>query len=468
MGTGIESSPAFPADHTGRKPFVEDGEGALRSPGSPSPASADDLRSRLHRAIPGGAHTNAKGDDQYPSNAPVAIVRGEGCRVWDVEGDVFVEYGSGLRSVTLGHAYAPVVEAAAQALLDGANFLRPSPLELQCAEQLLALVQGADMAKFTKDGSTATTGALKLARAHTGRDLVALCENHFFSYDDWYMTITDADAGIPKAIADLTLTFRYNDLADLERLFDEHPGRIACVFLEPERTEPPLDGYLGSVADLCRRAGALLVFDEMITGFRWSLGGAQETYGVVPDLATFGKGMANGFAVSALVGRRELMELGGLHHDRERVFLLSTTHGAETHALAAALATMTEYVENDVIGALHDAGRRLREGVETQTRELGIEPYFRTLGRDCNLVYETRGPDGAPSQGFRTLFMQELVRRGYLAPSFVVNYSHDEQTIDRTIEAVGEALEIYRRALEDGLEGYLEGPSVKPPYRRYN
>jgi glutamate-1-semialdehyde 2,1-aminomutase len=427
-----------------------------------------EIRSRLHEAIPGGAHTNAKGDDQYPANAPAAIVRGEGCRVWDLEGREFVEYGSGLRAVTLGHAYPPVVEAVAQALEVGANFLRPSIYELECAEQLLGLVAGAEMVKFTKDGSTATTGALKLARAYTGRDLVALCEGHFFSYDDWFITTTDVDAGIPRAVAELTLTFRYNDLASLEQLFDEHPGRIACVFMEPERTHPPEDRFLEDVHALCMQQGAVLVFDEMITGFRWDCGGAQAVYGVTPDLSTFGKGMANGFSVSALLGRREIMKLGGRDHDRERVFLLSTTHGAETHGLAAAMATMSTYVERDVVARLHEAGMRLRAGVDAAAAEVGVSEHVRLVGRDCNLVFETRDADGEASQGFRTLFMQELVARGILAPSFVVNYSHDDATIDATIEAVAESLFVYRRGLEDGWEAHVTGPSVKPVYRRFN
>jgi len=426
------------------------------------------LGQRLHTAIPGGAHTYAKGDDQYPSNAPTAIVRGRGCRIWDTKGNVYVEYGSGLRSVTLGHSFPRVVQAAAAALRGGTNFLRPSPVEVECAEQLISLVKAADMAKFTKDGSTATTGALKLARAYTGRDLVALCDSHFFSYDDWYMTITDADAGIPVAIAELTLTFRYNDIASLERLFAQHPRQIACVFLEPERTEAPQDDFLRKVADLCRSEGTLLVFDEMITGFRWHTGGAQAVYDVAPDLSTFGKGMANGFSVSALVGRREVMELGGLHHQQERVFLLSTTHGAETHGLAAAIATMSTYAETDVIGTLHEAGRSLREIVQVAAREAGVDGFFRVIGRDCNLVYETRDPEGLPSQEYRTLFMQELLSRGVLAPSFVVNYSHDEKTIEETGAAVREALDIYRNALTYGVEQFLVGPAVRPPYRRFN
>jgi glutamate-1-semialdehyde 2,1-aminomutase len=427
------------------------------------------LRERLHRVIPGGAHTYAKGDDQYPVEAPVAIVRGNGCRVWDVEGNEFIEYGSGLRAVTLGHAFPAVTEAATRALAEGANFVRPSLVELECAEKLVSLVAAADMVKFTKDGSSATTAAVKLARAYTGRDYVALCADHpFFSYDDWFFATIPMDAGIPRSVADLSLTFRYNDIESLERLFAAHPGEIAAVVLEPEKGEPPRDGFLTQVQDLCRRESTVFVLDEMITGFRWHTGGAQEVYGVTPDLSTFGKGMANGFSVSALVGRRELMERGGLRHDEERVFLLSTTHGAEIHSLAAAIATMSTYEADDVVVALHEAGRRLREGVEAAATGRGVGDFVRVVGRDCNLVFETRDPDGAPSQPYRTLFMQELVRRGVLAPSFVVNYSHDGAAIDATVEAVDEALEVYRRALEDGVERYLVGPAVKPVYRRYN
>jgi len=427
------------------------------------------IRRRLHEVIPGGAHTYAKGDDQFPAEAPAAIVRGEGCRVWDAEGNVYVEYGAGLRAVTLGHAYPRVTEAAKEALALGTNYSRPSLVELECAEQLVGLIASAEMAKFTKDGSSATTAAVKLARAHTGRDLIALCGDHpFFSYDDWFFATTVMTAGIPRGVAELSLTFRYNDPAGLERLFDAHPGQIACVILEAERSEPPRDDFLRRVADVCRREGAVLVLDEMITGFRWHVGGAQAIYGIEPDLSTFGKGIANGFSVSALVGRRDLLELGGNETDRERVFLLSTTHGAETHALAAAMATMDVYAEQDVIGALHEAGRRLRNGVEAAAGAAGVADHLRVVGRDCNLVFETRGPDGTPSQPYRTLFMQELVRRGVLAPSFVVTYSHDDQTIDATIEVVAEALEVYAKALEDGVERYLVGPSVKPVYRRFN
>ena len=212
----------------------------------------------------------------------------------------------------------------------------------------------------------------------------------------------------------------------------------------------------------------MFVLDEMITGFRWRLGGAQVEYDIVPDLSTFGKAVANGFSVSALAGRRELMELGGIRHSAERVFLLSTTHGAETHGLAAAIACMSVYQEEDVIGALHAAGRLLRARVEAEAEAAGVADSFQVVGRDSNLIFRTLDLEGKPSQEFRTLFMQELVRRGILAPSFVVSYAHDEATIELTIAAVAEALAVYRKALDEGVERHLAGPSVKPVDRRFN
>ena len=339
---------------------------------------SDELRERAHDLIPGGAHTYAKGDDQYPEDAPGFIERGLGARVWDVDGNEFIEYGAGLRSVSLGHGYASVVEAAVRAMRDGTNFVRPGPLEVEMAEQLLSLLPAADMVKFAKNGSDVTTAAVKLARAFTGRDLVAMCADQpLLSTDDWFISATPMDAGIPPAVASLSLRFRYNDLDDLARVFTENPGRVACVIMEAATAVEPEAGYLPGVIDLCRTNGALFVLDEMITGFRWHLGGAQAFYGIEPDLSTFGKGIANGFPLSALAGRREIMELGGLRTDRDRVFLLSTTHGGETCALAAGLATISEYQKRDVIGHLHRTGEALRQGITEAAQRLGLDPFSR-------------------------------------------------------------------------------------------
>lgn len=426
------------------------------------------LQRRAHELIPGGAHTYAKGDDQFPANAPPFIVRGQGCHAWDIDGREYIEYGMGLRAVTLGHAFAPVVEAVTRQLQHGVNFTRPAPIEQECAQTLLSIVPGADMVKFCKDGSHAVDGAVRLARAATGRDGVAICADHpFFSTGDWFIGTSEMNAGIPAATRRLVHAFPYNDRAALQALFADHPGQIACVVMEAARIDEPDSGYLQWVKDTVHAHGALLVFDEMITGFRWHLGGAQAEYGVTADLTTYGKALANGFAVSALAGRRELMRLGGLDHDRERVFLLSTTHGAQTHELAAAIATMRFYRENPVIETLQARGQRLREGVTQASAALGLGRQVGVVSRDCNLLFYTRDAQGQPSQPLRTLFMQELVRHGILAPSFVVSWSHSEADIDRTIDAVAQALQVYRQALDAGVDRFLQGPAVQPVFRRY-
>lgn len=428
---------------------------------------SDALRPLAHRLIPGGAHTYAKGDDQFPISSPGFIARGSGCHVWDLDGNAFIEYGMGLRAVALGHAFPAVVEAAVKQIWQGTNFTRPSPLEAECAERLLEVVPGADMVKFTKDGSSATTAAIRLARAYTGRDIVALCSDHpFFSYDDWAIGTTPMDAGVPAHVKGLTRTFRYNDLASAEALFAAHPGRIACLILEAEKDIEPARDYLNGLRDLCHRHGALLIIDEMITGFRWPQRSAQRHYDVEADLSTFGKALGNGFAISALVGKRDIMKLGGLDHDRDRVFLLSTTHGAETHALAAALAVMKVYREQPVIETLERQGLRLRAGIEAVAAHHGLQGHFQLIGRPANFVYRCCDRDGVPSQAFRTLFLQETIRRGILAPSLVVSYSHSDDDIDQTIEAVDGALLVYRKALDNGIGAYLIGRSVQPVFAK--
>ena len=426
------------------------------------------LGRRAHELIPGGAHTYAKGDDQYPEQAPSFIARGLGCHVWDLDGNEFIEYGMGLRSVTLGHAFPRVVEAAQRQMLSGSNFVRPAPIEVECAERFLELVPSAEMVKFGKNGSDALDGAVRLARAYTGRDYIAICGDHpFFSTADWFIGTTPMPGGVPQWVRSRTIKFHYNNLASVQALFDQQPGQIACVVLEPARLEEPAPGFLEQLKELCHRHGALLVFDEMITGFRWHRSGAQHVYGVTPDLSTFGKAIANGFALAALAGRREVMQLGGYDHDRERVFLLSTTHGAETHAMAAAIATMETYRNDDVVGHLYRQGQRLREGVQRAAESAGVAGHVECLGRDCALIFATRGQDGKPSQEFRTLFLQELIRRGVLSPSFMVSYSHSDDDIDDTIQAIGESLVVYRQALDQGVERYLVGRPIKPAFRPY-
>jgi glutamate-1-semialdehyde 2,1-aminomutase len=265
---------------------------------------------RLHRVIPGGAHTYSRGDDQYPANAPEILERAKGATVWAADGRSFLDYGMALRAVSIGYSEPAINQAAIRGLEAGNNLTRASTIELEAAERLVGMIDSVDMVKFTKNGSTATSAAVKLARAYTGRDLVARCAQHpFFSYDDWFIGNTPITKGIPARTIEQTKSFAYNDIGSLERLVAEHPGEIACVILEPASTDTPAtftgpDGrevnYLQQVQALCRRHGIVFILDEMITGFRWHLQGAQHTYGVTPDLCTFGKAMANGFSVAAV------------------------------------------------------------------------------------------------------------------------------------------------------------------------
>jgi glutamate-1-semialdehyde 2,1-aminomutase len=431
---------------------------------------SDHLRKRAKALIPGGAHTYAKGDDQYPVLSPGFIARGSGSHVWDVDGNEYIEYGMGNRAVGLGHAYAPVLDAVRRELEFGCNFTRPSSIEVECATAFLETITTADMVKFCKDGSDATSGAIRLARAVTGRDLIARCEDHpFFSTDDWFIGSTEMNAGIPAAVRELTLGFKYNDLESARALFRAYPGKIAAFILEPTRGENPRHNFLQRLQDLCHENGALLILDEMITGFRWHLGGAQQLYGIVPDLCCFGKALGNGFSISALAGKREFMEQGGIDQTfLPRVFLLSTTHGAETHSMAAAIANMRIYRQEAVIEHLARQGRALKSGIDQLVAAHGLENFFSVTGHPACLTYATRDADGKASQEMRTLFLQETIKRGILAPSLVTAYSHADEDIVRTIDAFDGALRVYKLALEDGVENYLVGRPSQLVIRRFN
>jgi glutamate-1-semialdehyde 2,1-aminomutase len=434
--------------------------------GMKSFAASNEYVSAVHDLIPGGAHTYAKGDDQYPDGMAPVIERGAGCRVWDIDGNEYVEFGSGLRSNLLGHGFEPVVQAVRRWLEDGVNFVRPHRIEREAAERLIELIPSAEMVKFGLNGSDATTAAVRLARAYTGRDVVAVCRDQpFFSTDDWFIVTTSMSAGIPEAARHLTVQFSYNDLADLERLFGDHPGQIAAVVMEAETVQPPAPGYFDGLRRLCDRNGALLILDEIITGLRWHERGAQFVHGIEPDLSTFGKGIANGFPVSALVGRRDVMRLGGFVDDADRVFLLSQTGGAQPWALAAMLAVIDSCQRERIPDRLHEIGGELRRRIERVVADVGLSSYFQVRGRDCNLTYVARDRAGQPSQAFRTLVLQELIDRGTLAPSFVVCAAHDPAAIQQTVDAVADLMPVYQRALESGVDQVLRGRPVRPAIR---
>lgn len=446
---------------------------------------------RLHRAIPGGAHTYSRGDDQYPSNAPQILERGKGAYVYTPDGQQLLDYGMGLRAITLGYANERVNRAALRGMEMGVNLTRASTIELEAAERLVSLIDGADMVKFAKNGSNVTTAATKLARAYTGRRYVAVPRQHpFFSFDDWFIGATALKRGIPSQHAETTLLFDYGDPASLQALFDTHPGQIAAVMLEPATTVGPCGGcananrlvppncracagqpenFLVQVQGICRRDGALFILDEMITGFRWHLKGAQHLYGVQPDLTTFGKGMANGFAVAALTGRRDVMECGAINRPgQERTFLISTTHGGEMASLAAFLETVKIYEEEPVVDHLWAFGAKLLTGLEGITRELGIGHSFQMQGSAISMNYVTLDAQGTPSLPLRTLFSQEMIRHGVLMPWIAHCYAHRDAELDLTLSAARKALAVYQQALERGVEKFLIGPAIKPVFRQFN
>lgn len=448
-------------------------------------------RERLHKVIPGGAHTYSRGDDQYPANAPEILVSGQGAYVEAADGRRLLDYGMGLRAVTLGYADERVNRAAARGMSLGVNLTRASVLELEAAERLVALVDGADMVKFAKNGSNVTTAAAKVARAYTGRQYICVPRQHpFFSFDDWFIGATQLKRGIPPIHHQTTLLFDYNDIASLQALFDAHPGEIAGVMLEPATTVGPCpqcaaanrmappdgqrcpghaDNFLLQVQALCRRDGALFILDEMITGFRWHLKGAQYLFGVTPDLTTFGKGMANGFAMAALVGRREVMEVGGINRPgQERTFLISTTHGGEMSSLAAFMETVSIYEELPVVEHLWSFGQKLIDGFEALAREAGIDHSFQMQGNAISMNYLTLDALGRSDLALRTLFSQEMIRGGVLMPWIAPSYAHNQADLDRTMQAARTAFKIYAQALERGTEGLLIGEPIKPVFRQYN
>ncbi|MFA6530280.1 MAG: glutamate-1-semialdehyde 2,1-aminomutase [Candidatus Micrarchaeia archaeon] len=427
---------------------------------------------RMHELIPAGAHTYSKGDDQVPSNAPRVLSRGLGSHVWDVDGNEYVDWGMGLRSVILGYCYPEVSKAAHAAIDMGANFCRPHYLELELAEVLHKTIKSAEMVKFAKNGSDTTTAAVKLARAYTKRDKIAYCKDHpFFSIDDWFIGTTVVNAGVPAALSSLSLPFNYNNLESLKLLFENNPDGVAGVIMEASTGVPPKDDFLKKAIDLAHANGAVFIMDEIITGFRYHIGGAQEYFGVKPDLCTFGKAIANGFSVSVLAGKSEIMELGGIKHDKERVFLLSTTHGSEVHGLAAAKATIEELAAKKAIDKIWATGKQLKEGINRISKENGMERYIEVTGYDCSPVPAFRDEKGATDFKLKTYVMQEIFRQGgVLFPGYVaVSYSHSDADVQKTLSVFEVAIKKAKEAKDTGgFDKLIEGDVVKPVFRKYN
>jgi glutamate-1-semialdehyde aminotransferase len=432
--------------------------------------TSDQYRNKIHHLIPGGAHTYSKGDDQFPLLSPAAITHGKGSHVWDMDGNEYVECLGGLASISLGHAYEPVIERVAKELRKGNNFSRPSVIEIEMAEKFLENIPGHDMIKFAKNGSTVTTAAVKLARAYTGRKLVARPLDHpFYSYDDWFIGSTDVNSGIPDEISNLTVTFKADDVNSLKEIFDKYPNQIACVISEPEKFSPVTPDLFKQLIDVAHRNGALWICDEMITGYRSHFPGSFVKFGVTPDMATWGKGIANGFSFCCLTGKKEVMELGGIRNKgKEKLFLISTTHGGETCSIAAGLATLEEFKKHDVIKHNHNMGNIFMNELNKILQKYNLHHSVKILQFNWHVSLGYFDIEGKNSFGLRTLMHQELIRRGVLFQGiFCPHFSHNEDDVEYILNAFDEACVIYKKALEDGYERYLIGEPIKPVFRKY-
>jgi glutamate-1-semialdehyde-2,1-aminomutase len=412
-----------------------------------------DLFERAQRVLPGITQTYSKAPDQQVEGVyPVFLERGSGCRVWDVDGNVYIDYPCALGPVVLGYGDAGVDAAVIDRVRNGPAFSLGHRLEVEVAEMIVDMVPGAEMVRFLKTGSEATTAAVRLARAATGREHVAMCGYH--GWHDWCIGHTTRNAGVPRDVRALTHQWTYNDLESLQAVFEAHPGEVGVVIMEPVGVESPLPGFLESVLAMTHEHGALLVFDEIITGFRLAPGGAQEYFGVIPDLAAFGKAMANGYPLAAVTGRAALME------QIASTTFISSTFAGDTVALAASLATMQRIRQGGVIEHLWRQGARLAEGFNALASEYEVPARMMGLAPRRVIVFEAS--DGADANSLKGLVWQECLDRGVLLGNAnFVSLAHDDEAVDTTLDAFDAALSVAGAALRHGdVAAKLRG---KPP-----
>ena len=414
---------------------------------------------RATKVIPGCAQTFSKGYTQYVQGvAPIFLQRGKGCRVWDVDGNQYIDYVQGLLPNILGYAHEEVNAAITAQLAEGHSFSLPHPLEVQLAERLTRLIPCAEMVRFGKNGSDATSGAVRVARAFTGRERIACCGYH--GWQDWYIGSTTRNAGVPKAVRDLTHPFPYNDLASLEKLLEEHHGEFAAIIMEPVNFVEPAHGFLEGVKHIAQRHGALLIFDEICTGFHFGLGGAQKLFGVTPDLACFGKAMGNGSPISCILGRSDVMR------KFDEVFF-SFTFAGEVASMAAAMKVLDILEQTDALARMESNGRTLQDGINAMAKEAGIAQRIHAVGRPQWSLLKFTDQNGADSPIVKNLFQQEAVKRGVLLlATHNITAAHDGQAIHATLEAYAEVLKTLASWLEDSNPArFLEGPMTQPVFR---
>ena len=418
---------------------------------------SEKLHARATGLIPAFAQTLAKGPTQYVDGvAPKYLQRAQGSHVWDVDGNEYLDYNMAIGPISLGYGYPAVNDAIRRQLEDGIVFPLIHPLEVAVAELVREVIPNAESVRYAKTGAEVTSAAVRLARAYTGRDKVLCCGYH--GWHDWYIGITARNAGVPQAVKDLVYTFNYNDMDSVMAALDE---QTACVILEPMTFDFPKGDFLNKLKDACAANGSLLIFDEMWTGFRWALGGAQEFFGVTADLACYSKAIANGMPIAVLAGRADVMSLLD-----EQVFFF-TTFGGEVLSLAAAQATIRELRDKNVPADLAAKGQTLMDGYNDIATELGIRDITHCKGHPARglIVFDDKA---GQSLLMKSLVQQELIKRGILWSGFHnMCYSHSAADLDHTLAAYGEVLAELKGALEAGdIESRLRGRPVQPVFRR--
>ncbi|MBF0551519.1 MAG: aminotransferase class III-fold pyridoxal phosphate-dependent enzyme [Deltaproteobacteria bacterium] len=415
---------------------------------------------RAKRLIPSQTQTFSKGPSRFVQGvSPNYLDRAQGSHVWDVDGNEYIDFIMGLCPVILGHNYPEVTEAVINQIKRGVAFSLPHHLEVELAEQLVEIIPCAEMVRYAKNGSDATTGAVRVARAYIGREKIACCGYH--GWHDWYIGTTTRRLGIPKSTQALTLTFEYNKIETLEVLFAAHPGDIAAVIMEPVGVVEPENGFLARVKEVAHKNGALLILDEIVTGFRVALGGAQAHFGVTPDLGCFGKAMANGFPISTIVGRKDVMALF------DEVFF-SFTFGGDATALAAALATIKVMREKNIFLQLWDQGQKIKDGYNVLARECGLAEYTQCVGLPPHTVATFSDVDGAGGLVLASLMQQELIKRGVLAHGGAnLCYSHSNADVEHYLLALKAAFNYLAKAIDSKQpRTWLEGEPIKEIFRK--
>ena len=414
---------------------------------------------RSKKVIPGCAQTFSKGYTQYVQGvAPVFLARGKGCRVWDVDGNEYIDYIQGLLPNILGYANEEVNAAAARQLGQGHSFSLPHPIEVELAERLTRIIPCAEMVRFGKNGSDATSGAIRAARAFTNRERIACCGYH--GWQDWYVGSTTRHAGVPEGVRALTHPFPYNDAAALEKLLKDHPGEFAAVIMEPVNFWPPAPGFLETVKDLTHRHGALLIFDEICSGFHFGLGGAQKRFGITPDMACFGKAMGNGFPIACVVGRADVMKIF------EEIFF-SFTFGGEVASMAAAMKVLDILETTDALVRMNANGRMLQDGLNALAKEAGLRDSIQCIGYPFWSLIKFLDAEGKDSFLVRSLFTQECVKRGLLMlATHNMTAAHDSPAIEQTLRVYADVCKTLGNWLSDPTpEKHLEGEMIQPVFR---